>query len=118
MANTLTSRTSAVDTLTLTHKIPANKNGAVAYLKYAKGAGTKVGVKFSFIDPDLNATDAYEQVFINPTTGAVVVQNFEVSADGNYRIPLPMCAGEKTVKVVVLFTDGDDQALVLDIRND
>ncbi len=118
MPNTVTSRTSSVDALVVTQKIPAFAKGCVAYLKYTKGNGTKVGIKFAFIAPDLDASDLYEQLFINPTTGAVVVQNFEFTAAGNYRVPLPMCIGERTVKATVTFTDGDTQALVLDFRED
>ncbi len=55
-------------------------------------------------------------MFINPTTGAVVVQAFEFTASGNYRIPLPMAEGETTVKAAVTFTDGATQALVVDFR--
>ncbi len=116
MANTLSSRTSAVDAGVVTHKVPAKKQGVVCYLKYTKGDGTKVGIVFTFIDPDLLATDAYQLTFVNPTTGAVVVQAFEFSASGNYRIPVPMALGENTVKATVTFTDGTTQQLVVDFR--
>jgi hypothetical protein len=117
MANALSSRTSAVAGTTVTHKVPAKRNGVVCYLKYTKGDGTNVAIVFTFNDPELGSDD-YQQMFINPTNGQVVVQNFQFSADGNYRIPLPVAAGESMVKAAVNFTGGITQELVVDFRID
>ncbi len=118
MANAVTSRTSSVNGTVVTHKLPAFQKGAVAYLKYTKGDGTSVAIKFAFIDPDLDASDEYEQMFVNPTNGQVMLQSFSFSADGKYRIPLPMQGEERTIVATVVFTGGTTQALVVDFRAD
>jgi hypothetical protein len=116
MANTLSSRTSAVAGNVVTHRVPAKQEGVHCYLKYTKGDGTKVSILFAFVDPDLHATDEYQPIYM---AGAVTpaVQTYEFSVSGNYRIPVPMALSERVVKATVTFTDGATQALVVDFRN-
>jgi hypothetical protein len=117
MANTLTSRTSAVDSGVVTHKCPGKASGVHMYLKYTKGAGTNVAIVLTFIDPNLSATDEYKPIYLDGSMLPAVL-SYTFSASGNYRVPVPMALGETTVKAAVTFTDGADQALVLDFRGE
>jgi hypothetical protein len=117
MANTLTSRTSPVSGGVVTHRVPGKASGVHMYLKYDKGAGTNVAIVLTFIDPVLNATDEYKPVYLDASMLPAVL-SYTFSASGNYRVPVPMALGETIVKAAVSFTDGEDQALVLDFRGE
>jgi hypothetical protein len=117
MANTVTSRTSAVAGSVVTHSIPGKASGFHLYLKYAKGGGTSVSIALTFIDPNLSPTDEYQQIYFGSAMAPAVL-NISLSASGNYRIPVPMAMGETVVKATVSFTGGSDQTLVLDIRGE
>jgi hypothetical protein len=115
MANAVTSKTSPVAAGVVTHRVGGVKDGVHCYLKYAKGDGTSVSVAFTFIAPDVSATDEYQPVYLSaPTVPAV--QTYGFSADGNYRLPVPMASCEKIVKATVTFADGTTQTLVVNFR--
>jgi hypothetical protein len=86
-------------------------------MKYSKGNGTSVLITPTFIDPDLDPTDQYQPIYLDPTM-APQPQSFSLSASGNYRIPVPMALGEKILVLTIAFTGGDSQALVVDVRNE
>jgi len=116
MANTTTSRTSGVANNVVTHPV-GKSQGVHMYLKYTKGGGTRVTITLTFIDPKLNATDEYQPIYFGAlmaTTPLTIV----LDTTGNYRVSIPMALGEETVKASVLFTDGANQALVVDFRNE
>jgi hypothetical protein len=117
MANSISSRTSPVAGLVVTHPVPGKASGVHLYLKYSKGDGTSVAITLTFIDPDLNATDEYQQIYFDGTMAPTVL-TYVLSATGNYRIPVSMALGEKTVKATVTFADGTTQTLVLDFRTE
>lgn len=118
MANETTSRTDSVLSDVVTHKIRNKKEGTFCYLKYTKGSGgTNVSLAFTFIDPDLNATDEYKQIYLDSSM-VPVVQTFSFSASGNYRIPVPVAQGEKIVKATVTYTGGTASAAVVDFRDE
>ena len=73
MANTVTSRTSAVVTGVVTHKAPGKASGIHIYLKYDKVDGTSVKIELAFIDPLLHATDAYQPIYLDATMAPAVL---------------------------------------------
>ncbi len=117
MANAVASRTSPVIGTVVTHRIPNKKDGVHCYLKYTKGDGTSMSLKFTFIDPELHPTDEYQQIYLNATMAPAVL-TYPFSASGNYRIPVPLALGEKAVKATVTFTGGTTQEAVVDFRNE
>ena len=116
MANTTTSRTSGIANNVVTHPV-GKSQGVHMYLKYTKGGGTRVTITLTFIDPKLHATDEYQPIYFGALMAPAPL-TLVLSASGNFRVPIPMALGEETIKASVAFTDGNDQALVLDFRNE
>ena len=117
MANAVTSRTGKVSANVVSYPVPGKQSGVHMYLKYNKGDGTQVSIALTFIDPHLDPTDEYQEVYY----GALMVPTvhaYVFTASGNYRIPIPMALGEKTIKATITFADGTSQTLVLDFRTE
>lgn len=117
-ADSLTSRTSTVAGLVVTHRIYNVRDGCFLYLKYDPGTGISVSISVTTIPGAISATDEYNPVFVGGAGIAISAQTFTTGVLGNYRIPIALYQGENIIKATVTFTGGtDDQILVVDFAD-
>jgi hypothetical protein len=106
-ANVVTSGTgvvvSADPAFTFTYSCNGSQ-GIVLYLKHDKGTETGVTLTFDVVATSLSASDLYKYTTISGTTLSAYTLTFGASADGNYRIPLPMIQAEHKVIVNIAFS--------------
>ena len=88
-----------------------NDEGVFLYLKYVKGTETHITLTFECINPSLHATDEYYHVSLAGT--ALGVFTMVISASGNYRIPVPVSASEKTVIANIVFSSATQSGAVV-----
>jgi hypothetical protein len=103
-ANTVTSSTGVVTgtdpNFVVTH--PTNSSmGSILYLKYTKGTESGITLTFDKLYPNLHATDVYRHVTLSGT--ALSAYTMAITASGNYRIPIPVIAGERKIIVNVVY---------------
>ena len=116
-ANTVTSSTGTVsgaDPGFVVAYRTRQSNGVMLYIKYTAGATAYVRLTFDVLNTSLHATDKYRHTSLTGTSlGAYTI---DISASGNYRIPIPVIFGETTVYANVTFSGaGLDGAAVVNI---
>jgi len=77
-------------------------SGVVLYVKYTKGTEAGVTLTFDVINKSLHATDKYRHVSLSGV--ALSPLTMTLFATGNYRIPLPVIAGELSIIANVVFS--------------
>jgi hypothetical protein len=107
----ITSSTGTVDSNNVIYEIPDGYNGSargegvVSYIDYSKGASDTLVIRILFNDPDID-TNYYDYGIVDQ--GVLSYFEAELNASGKIRLPLPMAANEKFVKVNLTgLVDGD-----------
>lgn len=113
-ANTCTSNTgtkSGTDPNFVVTYRTQQSQGVVLYVKYTKGSETGITITLDVINTSLHATDKYRHTSISGT--ALGSWTMVISGTGNYRIPIPVVAGESSIIANITFSGaGTDGAVV------
>ena len=85
--------------------------GVVFYLKYTKGTTTHMTLSFDSINPSLHATDR----FLHPCRDGALLKAdvMTIETAGNYRIPVPVIAGETTINANITFSGAGLDGVVI-----
>jgi len=104
-ANTVTSSTgtsSGTDPSFVVAYRTNNSNGLILYVKYTQGTDTGITITFDVLNTSLHATDKYRHVSVSGTL--ISAYTLEITLSGNYRIPLPVMSGEKTIYANITYS--------------
>ncbi len=104
-ANTVTSTTGTVSgsdpSFVVTYKAGSDQ-GIVLYVKYTQGTEAHITLTFDTLNASLHASDKYRMTSVSGTM--LTAYTMVITLSGNYRIPLPIIASEKTICVNIAFS--------------
>ncbi len=114
MANSLTSNTGAVVAPNVTFKTPRVQKQVFVYVDYDKGDGTSAALVISTLNPNVHASNTYQNTAF--ATGAVAPVTITLNANGRYRFTIPACFRETELVAAVTFADGTTQKCIVDAQ--
>jgi hypothetical protein len=94
----ITSSTSSVSNLVLTHTTKNPGHGVIIYLNYTAGDSTGADWYIEFMDNSMDSTYYYKGIQLS-SSWAVSKLTYTLATEGRYRLPLALGQGESKIKM-------------------
>jgi hypothetical protein len=100
-------------TFTVTKEVRNTKDGIFLFLKYTIGSSSGLTITFATKSKNNSLTDTDAYSIIQLSGSAISALSYNISASGNYKIPIPLCLFDDTLVVTIVFTTTGGTGIVV-----